>query len=140
MEQNRKNYTLASFKAYCIPMILFSVCLILFAVVSFAGIRLPLNAQNFEGSDTIRIVSVAAGVLGIIASCAGMKSAKTKNGTLLKICGVLGFIVIIMGCAMMILADGHTNPHVWILLGMTSIIPGGFGGTAIRLAIKGWDD
>ena len=132
--------TLASFRAYCPLMFVYSILILLFVIVALAGIPLPLDAQTFESSFAIRIVSVIAGILGLVAALIGAHAAKLQNSGQLRLCGALSMILIVLFCAMMILSDGHTNPHVWILLGSTSIIPGSFGGTALRLAAKGWND
>lgn len=140
-KKNSNAYSkLASFSAYCPLMVIYSILVLLFVIVAMAGIPLPLDAQTFEGSTAVRIVSIAAGILGLIAALIGSHAAKTLNSGQLRICGVLSMIVIALFCAMMVLSDGHTNPHAWILLGSTSIIPGSFGGSALQLASKGWDD
>lgn len=132
--------TLHSFRAYCPLMTIYSILALLFVIVAMMGISLPFDLQTFEGSTTIRIVTAAAGILGLIASFVGIHAAKVKSSGQLRLCGILSILMILLYCVTMVLSDGHTNPHVWILLGSTSIIPGSFGGTALRLAAKGWDD
>lgn len=140
MKKIIRHITLIQFKGYCIPMVAFSIFVLLFIIVFLMGVPLPLDAQTFEGSEAVRIVSAVSGVLGIISGILGIKAAAERNDLLLKICAVSGIIIVVLFCSSMLLADGHTNPHAWILLGMTSIVPGSFGGTALRLLKNGWDD
>ncbi len=131
--------TLATFRAYCPLMIVYAILCLVFVLVTIMGVKLPLDAQTFEGSTASRIVTVAAAVLGLIAGILGYGAAKRRNLGVIKFCGVLSIVMIALYCVTMVLSQAHTNPHLWILLGATSIIPGSFGGSAIRLSAAGLD-
>lgn len=137
MQQNDFYATLHAFKAMCPLMIIYSLLALAFVVVALLGFSLPLGAQEFEATLPSRIVTTVAGLLGLISGIVGMRASKTENTRVVKVCGYLSIIMIILYCAAMVLADGHTNPHAWIILGSTSVVPGSFGGYAIKLAKNG---
>lgn len=140
MQENKSYSTLYAFKAFCPLMVIYSLFALAFVVLSFTGVSLPLGAQAFESTAASRIVTTIAGLLGLVAALIGSSAAKTMHTGLLRVCGMCSILMIALYCVTMVLADGHTNPHAWIILGSTSIIPGAFGGYALRLAAKGWDD
>ncbi|MDO4544530.1 MAG: hypothetical protein Q4C25_00090 [Bacillota bacterium] len=140
MKKSGSNYTAVRFHGNCVPLIIFSVFVLLFVVVAAMGIKLPLDAQSFEATTLIKVLSVVAGVLGILAGFIGLRAANEKSDGKLRLCGVMGLIIIVIMCTLMILSDGYTNPHVWLLLGTIAIIPSYFTGNALRLIRFGWDD
>lgn len=137
MQKNTPHETLHAFKAVCPLMIVYSLLALAFVVVAILGISLPLNAQEFESTTTSRIITTAAALLGLCAGILGLHASKAGKIGIIKTCAYLSYIMIILYCAAMFLADGHTNPHAWIILGATSAVPGWFGGYAMNLAKSG---
>lgn len=131
--------TFGSFKAYCPLMIIYAVLTLALVVVSIAGIKLPFDAETFESTTASKITTTAAGVIGLIAGFLGLKAVSDKNITVIKVCGALGFVMIGLYCATMFLGQAHTNPHFWIFLGASSVIPGSFAGSAMRMSALGLD-
>lgn len=132
--------TLSAFRAFCPVMVVFSILSLAFVAVAYLGVPLPFDIQTFESTELVRLATLAAGAVGLLASFLGRSAAVNQNSGLLKLCAVLSLVMIALYCAIMFLADGHTSPHVWIALGFTSVVPGTFGGYALRLALRGWDD
>lgn len=132
--------TLDAFRSFFPVMVIFSILSLGLVVVAYLGVPLPFQMQTFESTGLVRIATLAAGILGLAAAFLGRGAAAGKNSGLLKVSALLSIVMIGLYCAIMFLADGHTSPHVWIAFGFTSIIPATFGGYALRLALKGWDD
>ena len=128
-----------NFRVYCPMMLIYSVIAIIFVALSIAGVRLPFDTQSFESTFASRLLSALGGILGLVGSVIGMSALKNRSMGLIRLCGVIGVVVVAFYCATMFIGNGHTSPHIITIFGAISIIPGVFGGTAIRLAAKGLD-
>lgn len=138
--KNSSYSTLAAFRSFCPVMTIFSIFSLAFVLIAYLGVPLPFNIQTFESTGMVRLATLAAGIVGLAASFLGRRAAIRQNSGTLKLCACMSILMIALYCAIMFLADGHTSPHIWIAFGFTSIVPGTFGGYALRLALRGWDD
>ena len=127
------------FRVYCPLMMIYSILAVIFVGLSIAGVKLPFDIEAYESTAASQIVSAIGAVLSVIGAFVGMSALKNESNGAIKFCAVIGFVVVVSYCASMVLANGHTNPHIWAIFGSIGIIPGLFSGAAIRVATKGWN-
>lgn len=135
--KEKANHAMLRFQAYAPLLLVYSALSIVYVIIVMTGVGSPFNPASFESSAASQIVTLLAGVLGLAASLSGLNAAKTGNMGVIKLCAVMGFVMVALYCVVMVLGNGHKSPSVWILLVVFSIIPATFGGVATQLAIKG---
>jgi len=131
--------TLGRFSLAVSLILVYGILVTIYAVMGFAGVQMPFDAQLFEGSTITKGLLLINGIASIAGFFVGSKALKEKDSLSLKVCAILGTVIVILFCAVMFISNGHVNPHMWILFGAACIPGANFAGYAIRLTTLGWD-